>query len=103
MVYGDFDFGRLWAVAGAADKRTYLKAEGLLSGGREGRSRSDGPLSGSWRPLFDRREADSGLPGSVVVTGSVDDVPCRVTTPVSRMMLRSMEAREAGTGVPGSR
>jgi hypothetical protein len=25
MVYGDFNFGRLWAVAGAADKRTYLR------------------------------------------------------------------------------
>jgi len=102
MVYGDFDFGRLWAVAGAAEDRTYLKADRLLSGGREGCSKSDGPLSGGWSPLFDRAEADSGIPGNVVVTGSVGDVPCRVTTLLSRMTLRRMAAREVGTGVPRS-
>lgn len=103
MVYGDFDFGPLRALAWATEKRTCLKADRLLSDGREGRSKSDGPLSGSWRPLFGRREADSGLPGSVVVTGTVGDMPCRVTTRISRMTLRRMEAREAGTGAPGSR
>ena len=103
MVYGDFAFGRLWALAGEAENWTYLKADGLLSGGREGRSKSDGPLSDSWRPLFDGAEAESGIPGNVVVTRSVGDMPCRVTTLVSRMTLHPMAAREAGTGVPVSR
>jgi hypothetical protein len=32
MVYGNFDFGLLWAPMGTADKRTDLKADRLLSG-----------------------------------------------------------------------
>jgi len=103
MTYGDFDFGLIWARSGAAEERTYVKADRPLSGGREGCLKSDRPLSGGLRLLFGRPEADAGIPGSVVAAGSVSDGPCRVTTRVSRMMLRRMAGRAAGSGVPGSR
>jgi len=87
MAYGDFGFGLIWALAVAAEKRTHLKAGRLLCGGREGCLKSDSPLSGGVRLLFDRREADAILPRSVVAAGAVSDEPSRVTTPFFRMTL----------------
>lgn len=43
MVYGDLEFGPLWAVIGAAEMRTDLRAERVLFGKRRHCSNTDRP------------------------------------------------------------
>ena len=85
MVYGDFDFGRCWAVVDAADMRTESRADGLLFAWRSSCPKSDRPiLVGRWL-LSVRPNAAVPSPPSMIAARVVVGEPCRVTTAISRM------------------
>jgi len=62
VVYGDLGFGLLWAVAGAANMRTDLRADRLHFGRRGGHAKADRPILAGESPLLWRLDAGSDVP-----------------------------------------
>lgn len=85
MGYGVFDFGGLWALVGAANMGTDLRADSLLFGSQRGCLNADRPTWAGMRPLLSRGDAVSPVLRSAVAAATFADEPCRVTTQISRM------------------
>ena len=106
MVYGDLDFGPLWAVIGAAEMLTDRRAERLLFGKRSGRPNTDRLslavrflLLGGSRLLFGRCNVDAIVPRGAIAAESISDGSCRIMTRISGLRWQKLAARAADTGV----
>lgn len=103
VVYGDLGFGLLWAVAGAANMLTDLRADRLHFGRRGGHAKADRPILAGESPLMWRLDAGSHVPRDRGAAQLIEDMPCRVTTAGCRMRRPGMAARGADIGVRRSR
>lgn len=103
VVYGDFDFGQIRALIDASDMRTDMEADGPLFGIGGGCADADRLILAGKRPLMGGLGAEPVVPRSAGAARSLGYEPCRVTTPVSRLMSKGMAGRGAGSGVRRSR
>ena len=103
MVYGIFDFGWFSPLAGAANMRTVLRADRLLFGRHRGRLDADRPTLRRISLLLRGGGAAFSASRSMVATGAIDAMACRITMQSSRICARLLAGRAVGTGVRKSR